>query len=307
MKTSTLFGAFVWLLCLFYFYPFQLEAVQWVYLILIMAPLVWMPLCFSQYLVYHPFRSIYYLPVGIIFAGSFLLPKGLTAGLMVLPYFFWVAYFAFRQIVHFLKEWKWTPAHLLSTASVTILAVGILWALADRLDFQPMGFSPIIVLLTATHFHYLGFIVLLLAQYTIPYLNKTMSWVLTFSMLIGIPATATGITIGHFDGPGWIEKLGALTTIAGGFILAIAQIRVLFAERHTDMFRLMLGFSSLGLVFSMSVAVLYALRLQEQLPFLTIPWMYTFHGSVNAIIACGFGLMAWNLKRMYQKTDMMKS
>ena len=61
-------------------------------------------------------------------------------------------------------------------------------------------FSDAIVQLTAVHFHYAGFALPIVAGYAASYLGR--SPLVPALVIIGVPATAVGITVG-----GWLEWL----------------------------------------------------------------------------------------------------
>ena len=80
-------------------------------------------------------------------------------------------------------------------ASDLYLPVGAVWALFDQFHFQPLGFSGIIVLLTAVHFHYAGFALprltgLWLARQRDRFVFQLSTW----GVIAGVPLVAVGIT-----------------------------------------------------------------------------------------------------------------
>ena len=287
----------IWLLCFFYSWPIYFQSEQWVHLLILFAPLVLFPLVIEM-----TFRELKILPrvysiVVILFAASFFLKQGFLAGILVLPYLIYIAFLGFRLYSKYYKGLLSTPLNwstLLKLSAWLFLVVGIAWAFANRLAFQPFEFSPIIVLLTAAHFHYAGFLIPILASLMIEKLSANAQMVLGVSILLGFPATALGITISHFGGPLIIEKLGALLMITGGLALAMFQSRYLRKQENTTLFfKICLGLSSMSLLFTMLLAMLYALRLQTYFPFLTIPWMYALHGSLNVFGVCGIAIWGW--------------
>ena len=97
------------------------------------------------------------------------------------------------------------------------LAVGAGFALVDRLGIET-GFSPAIVLLTATHFHFAGFgllgITSLLAR------SRSSLGASVAGLIVGIPITAAGFVL-HSDP---IGAVGALFVGLAGIGVGLALV-----------------------------------------------------------------------------------
>ena len=93
-------------------------------------------------------------------------------------------------------------------------------AVADRLGVQPFGFSSTIVLLTAVHFTFAGFALLVIGALTYARIPRHWLEVALAGVVIGVPITA----VGFFEVPvaSWI---GALLVAAGGLGIGAGLVR----------------------------------------------------------------------------------
>jgi hypothetical protein len=195
---------------------------------------------------------------------------------------------AWLVITLYLLSWTWQKRAALPLAAflaVLFLNVAAAWALADRLGWQPLGFDPLIVLLTAIHFHYAGFA---LAVLTALLPEGTTQRRLSWSLLLGVGGVAIGITSTQLAGPAWIEVTSVTLMVLIGWGVAIAQARAAWSARGLARFLLWLG--SGALVAGLLLALLYGWRFHHQWSWLTIPWMYATHGVLNSV---GFVLLSF--------------
>jgi hypothetical protein len=61
--------------------------------------------------------------------------------------------------------------------------------------------------------------------------------------------------------------------------------------------RFLFSLGGLALAMGMGLALLYGWRYVFPFPFLSIPWMYTVHGSLNSLGFVIPVLLAWNLQK----------
>ncbi len=152
------------------------------------------------------FEAIAWLaaPSAAAFAGiGYLFTPGPLAALWATPWLLVTAVVAAGGILRAIdRPWP-IDHHLLSAAAEVFLLVGGFWFWFSRAGMNPGGFSDQIVTLTGIHFHYTGFAMpLALAQIGTAKPNRNVN-IAAIGILIGIPATALGITIG-----GWAELIG---------------------------------------------------------------------------------------------------
>jgi hypothetical protein len=171
------------------------------------------------------------------------------------------------------------------------LVVGAAWALADRAGLRPLGFDPVIVRLTAIHFHHAGFTAPLIAAWVAAgsaggVLGFTGRVVCTL-MIAGVPLTALGITASRLGWAPWWETGTATVMVAAalGTAALCARRVVREADRVTQG---LLVVASFALTVGSVLALSYAWRFTRVALVPDIPSMRALHGSANAL---GFGML----------------
>lgn len=281
-------GLVAWLLVVQFIWPQDLRAIAWVHLLLTLAPLVAIPLGMRMSGLWsttlRPLRWFYF-PTVLLFALAYCLPGLSWTGWAALPWLLWTLVAAIMVMRRYLSLARHQPplGDFARLCAFLYLPVGSAWALADRLEIHPLGFDDTIVLLTAAHFHYAGFILPLLASFLLRRESESLHRLVTWSAIVGIPLVALGIISTHFGGAGWLEGIFATFMALAGMGLAFWQMgRSLQVARWNTLPALA---GSVLLMGSMVLALLYANRSVMDLAFLSIPWMYALHGSMNAL-AC---------------------
>ena len=226
--------------------------------------------------------------------AALALDAGLFAASLCLPWLAWTM----REACQAGKQAMREPESLCAAAAWIFLVVGAAWALADRAGWRPLGFDPVLVRLTAIHFHHAGFSAPLLAAWAagrVPGLGGRITCAL---MIAGVPLTALGITATRLDAwPGW-ETISATVMVAAGLGTAWLCARVARREPHR-VARTCLAVASFSLTLGSLLALSYAWRF-FRIPLLPdIPSMRAWHGSLNAI---GFGLTGL-VGRAWSKVD----
>ena len=217
------------------------------------------------------------LPVGLFHLPCLLLADGWWAGWFTLP---WLLLAIAASIAVIKRSQIRKASHLIRIGAYLFWIVGAFWNSCSHFDIQPLNFSPVIVLLTAAHFHFAGFLLTSLLLYLVE--SRTIPNALTiilFSIeLIAIPLTAAGIVLTHYTGVLLVETTGGImTAIAGAgislsfFYLGIRKSKALWVTGGLLLF--------LGMV----LAFLYAIRGCFPVAGLDIPFMYRIHGSINAL------------------------
>jgi YndJ-like protein len=165
------------------------------------------------------------------------------------------------------------------TAARAYLVVGAGWAVLSRLGIRPMNFPSIIVLLTAVHFTYTGFIAVVLAVHA--HRRSHVGVVPVVGFVAGMPLVGAGITL-------WrpLEVVAACMLAGAGLVLAYLHLR----EPS-----ILLRLSGASFAVSMLLAIGYA----AGVPWIDIQIMLPAHGLLNAV---GFALPAlvfrfWSLSR----------
>ncbi|MEN0050921.1 MAG: YndJ family transporter, partial [Bacteroidota bacterium] len=181
--------------------------------------------------------------------------------------------------------WQDRQNNLSHLLAALFLTVGAAWAFADRLGFEAFGFDSTIVLLTAAHFHYAGFCLMLIAGWT-----ERKSAI--YGVLIGVPMVAIGISSSHLDGPPLVEVVAVTIMVAAGIWVGLLHL-LLAKQMQFRAYACLWVLAGLALISGMVLALLYGWRYYFLIPSLSIPSMYALHGTLNAIGFAAPALIAW--------------
>jgi hypothetical protein len=299
-----LIGAAVWVAACVYLHPAPLDA-AWGSVLLLFSPLVLVPLGIR--LAGTPswpgrVAEILQLPAALLLAVSFTLPAGLEAALLSLPWLAVTGLICLEGLLRVMRRGLRPVTELCLDAGLIFLLVGGLWATASRAAVHPLGFDDVVVLLTANHFHYAGFVVPIVAGLCGRLLPGRFSAATAVGVLAGVPLVATGITVTKMEGPKLLECVAALTMAVSGLAVALMHLR-LSARPGPALPRVLWAVAGISLVLGMVLAAAYGVRFVtgsddwKTFPYLTIPWMRLLHGSVNVI---GFALAVTVGWRLYQ-------
>lgn len=187
-------------------------------------------------------------------------------------------------------------AKLAESAALIYLPVGGIWALFDQLQFRPLGFSEIIVLLTGVHFHYAGFALpkltgLWLREVEVGATFKLAGW----GVILGVPLVAVGITTSQLKMPFWIEILSVTILATAAFTVSIGQLQWALTRRLPAACKVLFALGGLALAGGMILATLYGWRTVFPVAWATIPAMYAIHGTLNSLGFCLPGFIAWKI------------
>lgn len=260
----------------------------WVQLLLILVPTVLIPLAIWRdpgIRLSLPERIISML-TAILLTISQLIHPGYTAGLLAGGWLIFTSYL----VITITRIWRDTENHssfyqYSRSAALIYLCIGAGWAVIDRFGWRPLDFDPLIVLLTAVHFHYAGFIV----NWTAATASKMSGRVnpLLWCTIAGVPLTALGISTSQLNWWPGFELFGVLVMVTGGIFTAIYHFR-LAIMLHTGLgIRMLWLTGGLALLAGMILALSYGFRYYFPFSALSIPQMYRWHGSLNSI---GFAL-----------------
>lgn len=232
------------------------------------------------------------LPAGLALAAACWLERGVLAAVAALPWMVFTALLAGAGFVRVQRGGLRRELHLLG-ADVALLysAVGGAWVLADRGGFAPMGFDPLIVALTAVHFHYAGLLLPLIAG-----LAQQQMWMSRLAAravvgaVLGVPMVAIGITATQRAWNPGIEAAAGSAMALAGMAVAVLHVRLALEGKWPLPTRALLGVAGVALFFGMVLAALYASRaFVRPVDWLDLPHMQAVHGITNAV---GFALCA---------------
>jgi hypothetical protein len=292
IRIGLLLFLFFWL-CTGTIHPLEKD---WVELLILLAVLLLIPLAVQRSGLWSAlWERIGFTLAGFSYALAYMLAPGLVAGLLILPWLFFSLWLLGKVWQHYLCS----PRHLadrVQLAAYVYFPVAPLAALSDRLAWAPLGFDPTIILLTAAHFHYAGFILPWIMERVLRHSSPSRGLNgVAGAILLGIPATAIGIVFTQISqGAHYLEALAASIMAFGGLGLASWHFRLALDKawgfwRRVGMFGLALCLSA-----AMLLAFLYAWRAYFPLDLLSIPWMYALHGSLNTLGVGVLGVWVWS-------------
>ena len=160
-------------------------------------------------------------------------------------------------------------------AAFGFLAVAALFLFFDRLGVQPGGFSSDIILLTAVHFHFAGFGLLLVAALLAA--RRPRVGLAVLGLTVAIPVTAAGFVTGSTA----LNALGALVTGLSGIGLALALLSD--GSSASCPARLAWRLAGLALLVGMPMGIAWSVAIAFGLNFLDIDRMVRTHGALNSL------------------------
>ena len=222
---------------------------------------------------------------------NFFLPTGILAASFACAWLLVCAWFALRGLR---RLWRYR-AHSFSqfcfAAGEAYLIVGGTWLVASRLGLQPVGFQEPIVLLTAVHFHFAGFLSAVLAGLTYGRLRETRWRKLLGAALAGVVAGPGLLGLAFLVGPK-VKLAAVILIVVGQFGLATGMTRIALGSVN-PVARAMLLLSSGCVVAGMALAASWALGEYPLQSFVELGRMERIHGSLNAIGFGICGLIGW--------------
>jgi hypothetical protein len=266
----------------------------------VLSPLILVPLLLSAVLGEHErspiIRALTWsqLACALPLVLGMSMKPGVPAMLVCLPWAGWTALAAFEALIRVRALIRRSGARGLLDGELAIAAglgfpvIGSAWLLCDRLAFEPLGFSPLIVLLTAVHFHHAG-LTLPLSAGLLARTRESGLWrLVAVTVVVAVPLVAIGITASPI-----IELIGSLMTAAAAITVALGLLAR--ARGLPTIPALLSAGAGACLLAAMIFASAYALGEFRGVAWPDIASMIQLHGAVNAL---GFGLLgawAWHL------------
>ena len=210
--------------------------------------------------------------------------------------------------VGLLRVWRRgrTPwPELAVDAGLVFLPIGGGWTLLHVLGEQPLDFKPVIVLLTAIHFHYAGLVLPVITGLSARQLPGRFSNLVAGGVTIGVPLVAVGITTTQLGGHPAVEALSAWMTAAAAIGTSVLLFRLVRTDGVPWAARVLWSISAFSLFGAMVLAALYGARAwgnllpvssgQDGNVDAVINWMRAWHGTANAIGFALCGCLAWTI------------
>jgi hypothetical protein len=173
--------------------------------------------------------------------------------------------------------------------------VGSAWAVLDRWGVRPLGFEPVIVLLTAIHFHYAGVVLPLITGLVARQIGGRGTRIAAVGVLAGVPLVAVGITSSQLQLRVALEGTAAWVLGLSGMAIGCQQLRLALVRAWPRPVRFLWTVAGISLIAGMVLAILYGSRHYLPIAGLDIPWMRAVHGTANALGFALVGLIGWTL------------
>lgn len=215
--------------------------------------------------------------------------------LLALPYLIAAGWITISQLRALLREPNRTPGDWLRVFAPGYWLTGAFWLVFDLLGIQPLDFDPLVVRLTAAHFHLAGFVLTVAIYQLIQLEDNRMHRILAMAAMIGMPVVAAGITITRLGGPGAIEMAAGVFFAATAIVVALEHLRLSYTFDFPAGAKIAWRLCGAFLVAGALLAMAYALRFVFPLALLNIQNMKLWHGTLNTL---GFG---WFLFRGWQQ------
>jgi hypothetical protein len=239
-------------------------------------------------------------PIGAVLAAvSFLLAIGVWAAILASAWLLVCAIAALGALADLIQGRSLRPVRLAPAAAVAFMAFGAIWLVLSRAGIAPLGLSPIVVELTAVHFHFTGFAATLMAALVLISLQRErgtsrhIALAASLLLIAGSPVLAAGWgTPFHL-----LQVVGAILVAAG----VLATAAVLFFRSaclvESTSARILLRASALAPLVPMVLAVEYSAGHVFGFPTLDIHAMALIHGDLNALGFSLLGLVSWSIGR----------
>lgn len=230
---------------------------------------------------------------GVLVLVSFLLPSsGLWPALAALPWVAVTGLLGLAALARVRKRGPWPLSETLIDAGFAYSIVGAVALLLHHLGIT-FWFDPVILFLTAIHFHFAGFVLPVLTGLAGRALGDRAGRgfrLLALVVLLGPAFIAVGISFSPT-----IEVLAV-----GGFTVAVAilggYVALRVAPGQPTLQRVLVSVSALALPVSMVLALGYGVAMFTGFDLgVTIGTMVTLHGSLNAYGFALLGAVGWRL------------
>jgi hypothetical protein len=222
---------------------------------------------------------------------SLFQPAGPKAATIASVWFLVCGWLAVEGLRRFLRYKTKSFSQFCFAVGEAYLIVGGTWLVISRLGLQPLGFQEPIVLLTAVHFHFAGFLSAVLAGLTYERLRESR-WAQPLRAALAGAVIGPGLLgLAFLVGPK-LKLAAVMLIVAGQFGLAAGTIRVAVGMEHLAG-RTMLFFSSGCVLAGMVLAATWAMGEYPLHPFVDLARMEKYHGVLNAVGFGVCGLLGW--------------
>jgi hypothetical protein len=226
-----------------------------------------------------------------------LLPQGLLAGLVASLWLLPAGFVGLAALARAAHLGDPIPEELARVMSAGFLVAGAAFFVVHRAGLAPFGFSATIIELTAVHFTFTGYGLLLIAAELTRWTRghgaaapRAFAISGTVVLMCGLLITPIGFTVA----PG-LQVVGAVTVATAVMALAAASALVATDPRTPSLARPWLLVVPAAAVLVAGLASLYAITEAAGNPVMSIGQMAAWHGLTAAFGVVGCGLLGWRL------------
>ena len=246
----------------------------------------------------------------LLFCIAWLFENPVFSAFGMLPYTIWAVYRSLQAWAHLLlgvgngtKTALQRRSAWVRSAALSWWATGAVFALFAVIGYRPFDFDPTLITLTAAHFHVAGFVLTVVIYALDHAIGNRLTGTLAWGAVFGMPLVATGIVFTKLGFLQTLEWISALGFAAMAICVALLQVKVALHNGFPRPVRILWVLAGLSLVGGGVLAAAYAMRFYFYIPWVNIPNMKIWHGTLNTL---GFGylsLLAWQLAGSSEPTN----
>ncbi|MDG5786188.1 YndJ family protein [Evansella sp. AB-P1] len=289
-------GASTWLVIILFF-PIELIEAMLSFSFFVLVPIV-LTLTFERsaegfiFTLYRVLQFLYYPSALLATIGLFISP-GFISGLFSLIWLIYTIILGGYGLGRLLYRGGVPHEELVIDAAFIFLVLGGGWLVLHQFGVEGLPFSSVIVLLTAIHFHYSSFIVLIFTGMLGRFIVQNNLSIrgysfIIYGMIAGPLLVAAGITIG-----GVLEFISVVVYVILLYWLGGITIWIMLSSSVKSWGNYCIAFSSMCLLGTMALSFLYSYGITFGPFLLTIPDMVLFHGVGNAFFYAFIGVLGW--------------
>lgn len=295
--TQACIGLFVWLI------SFRFLEIDTIERLVLFAILVTVPLTLGltettdrSGNLFKTYRlAVYAYPVAALLAFfSFFYPQGTTAGMLSLGWLLWTLVVTLYGVFRLLARGYGFLEETCLDIGLIYIVIGGGWFVISQMGIQIMDFSPLIIRLTAIHFHYSAFVAPIFCGLLGRILRQRDGRLTLLYRLAarGIVISPIGIAVGMTYSR-YIEFIFVTLFVVCLWLYAyvtVITVRKMIRNRFAHG---LLALSSGSLLLTMLFAAYYGLGRLLRIELVSIPDMVWLHGLGNAFGFVFLGVIGW--------------
>ena len=226
---------------------------------------------------------------------AFLLPTGMMAGILALPWLLVCGLIALSGALAFYQRRARTIETFVMNAGLMMVPVGGVHLVLSRLGMKSAGFAEPIVLLTVIHFHYTAFAAPVMAAELGKRVRAALApaYAMYAAVALGLVAATPLTAVGFLFSP-LLKVIAAVlvcVSVMGLCLLALLAV----SDLPNLAAKILITFSAICGALGMALAALYASGEFAGKLLITIPQMAAIHGVLNGLGFVSCGLLGWTL------------